>query len=80
VKRTDTLLLEKQREELLAALKVMTITFLTGEHYRTCNPYLRPEVKQAMVAIGKAEGKSTFGYDWQDVLSKEMNGYLERQS
>ena len=61
---------DNDRAMLLAALKVMTQTFIDGEHYKTCNPYLRPYVKQALIAIGKTEGKSVFGYDWCDALKE----------
>lgn len=62
---------DEQRAELLAAAKALTQTFIDGSHYKTTNPYLRPQVKAALIAIAKAEGKSTFGFDWCDA----MQGY-----
>lgn len=56
-------------EEVLAALKAMTRTFLDGTHYETTNPYCRPVVRKALIAIAHAEGKSAFGNDWMDALS-----------
>lgn len=58
------------QESILGALKAMTRTFIDGSHYETGNPYLRPEVKAALIAIAKAEGSSAFGNDWMYALNK----------
>lgn len=64
-----TAMLQQTNADLLQALKAMTRTFLDGSHYETTNPYCRPVVKEALKAIARAEGKSTFGNDWMDALS-----------
>jgi hypothetical protein len=65
----------KTRDELLAALEALTQTFIDGTHYETVNPYCRPEVKRALVAIGKARGTSVFGNDWIDALKPRHSGH-----
>lgn len=60
---------DSKSDEVLAALKAMTRTFLDGSHYETTNPYCRPVVRDALRAIAHAEGKSAFGNDWMDALS-----------
>jgi len=77
-KSTETMLLlsagemvksqEATIKSLAAALEDMTRTFLDGSHYVTNNPYLRPEVKAALIALGNVKGKSTFGNDWMDAI------------
>jgi hypothetical protein len=57
-----------ERDMLLKALKDITLTYINGEHYETRNPYSRPYVRAALIAIAKAEGKSAFGNDWMDAL------------
>jgi hypothetical protein len=43
--------------ELLKTCKEFLAIFENGTHYDTRNPYTRPEVKSAIAAIAKAEGR-----------------------
>jgi hypothetical protein len=43
--------------ELLEVCKAFLQIFEDGTHYDTRNPYTRPEVKAAIAAIAKAEGR-----------------------
>lgn len=57
--------LESQVAELDAAIVLLLNSFMTGQHYNTQNPYTRPEVKGALLALKETRG---FAGDWMDVL------------
>jgi hypothetical protein len=57
--------------ELIKALKDLTRYCTSGERYKTRNPYAVPEIKQALIALTKAQGKSPEGHAWMDALREE---------
>ena len=59
--------LRQQRDELLAACKELTRSFIDGGHHQFGNPYCVPSVEAALIAIGKATGQPTDGMRWMDV-------------
>lgn len=58
-----------QRAYLLAPLKNLVLPLMPFGQWDLVKEQHRPAVKQALIAIARAEGKSTFGNDWQDALS-----------
>lgn len=58
----------KERQDLLAALKALVKHLMPAGYWDHVAEVARPVVKQALIVIGRAEGKSVFGNDWQDVL------------
>ena len=55
-------------QELQCAVAALLDSFITGEHYETKNPYIRPCVQKGLKALGRTAGYSTFGSDWADAL------------
>ena len=55
-----------KRDSMLDALTQITRSFI--DNSVSSNPYCRPVVKAALVAIAEATGKSTFGSDWMDAI------------
>ena len=56
--------------ELSDALAGVLEHITSGAAYRTNNPYLRECVQEGLRTLGRANGISTFGHDWMDVLDK----------
>lgn len=55
--------------QLISALAAFVRGFRGGKFYNTHNPYLRPEVKQALIHIGSAIGHPVDKNEWMDALS-----------
>jgi len=66
--RSEVARLETVRADLLYSLKTLTLALTPYGQWDLVEGYHK-EVKQALIAIARAEGKSVFGNDWQDALS-----------
>ena len=52
-----------EQNELLEALAGLIDLITSGRHYKTQNPYTRPEVKAALIAYGKMTGQLPADFD-----------------
>jgi len=57
-------------QELIDALVGMVVYVTKGQAYRSKNHYTQKPVADALRALCKATGHSSFGYDYLDVIDK----------
>lgn len=59
-----------QQDALVASLREVIVQFQTGAHYETKNPYRRPYIESALVALKAFTG---FKGDWANANDEALN-------
>lgn len=65
-------------DPLKSALANLLDHVISGQAYKSGNPYLRSSVQEGLRTLGHATGFSTFGHDWMDVLDKFKEQHDQR--